>query len=156
MLFKENTVSRVESWNLPPIGQRMSMFVFTLHTEQKLKSEPFAQMWMHNWGEVGTHTTQTSTGLLSSLGIFLTDGSYSHKRTLRITWPGHLGIWKKKIMRELEQEAARTEQRNRRKRVCTVPNVGLLLWQTWSGQRKKYFHLGSIECSNRRTKRQLY
>lgn len=72
-----------------------------------------------------------------------------------------------KIMKELEEEAEQAEQRIRRKRVCTIPNVGLLLWpdqyrdlirteKTFISTRKKYFNLGFIECSNRRTKQQLY
>lgn len=113
-------------------------------------------------------TMQTSTELLSFLGISLIDGSYSHKRTWRITWPGHLGICgKKKIMRELEQEALQAEQRIRRKSVYAVPNMGLLLWpdqyrdlirteKAFILMRRKYFNLGYIECSNRRTKWQLY
>lgn len=70
-------------------------------------------------------------------------------------------------MRELEEEAEQAGQRNRRKRMCAVPNVGLLLWpdqdrdliriqKAFISMRNKYFNLGSIECSNRRTKRQLY
>lgn len=88
-------------------------------------------------------TTQMSTELLSFLGISLIDGSYSHKRTPRITWPGHLGIWKKKSWGSLKKRLSR-QGREIEGREC-VPSLmwgscyGQIRTETWLGYRKLLF-----------------